>query len=110
MVIHDDVSKKCHVVFKKFFCFFWKFLSYLVCLPSFKSINSRSLSRQKYDGGISPPPRQQLLGQNTSLGRGLVEHNEPLDTLNYKPFFKHCILLFYTYFIVYICVEQNLLL
>ena len=30
--------------------------------------------------------------QNTSAGIGLIELNEPFDTLNYKPIFKHYIL------------------
>ena len=33
-----------------------------------------------------------LRGQNTLVGIELIEHTEPCDTLNRKPFFKHCIL------------------
>ena len=33
-----------------------------------------------------------LRGQNTLVGIGSIELNEPSDTLNYKPFLKHCIL------------------
>ena len=33
-----------------------------------------------------------LQDQNTSVGVGLIKLVEPSDTLNYKPFFKHCIL------------------
>ena len=48
--------KKCHVVFKKFFCFlFGKILSYLICIPNFKSINSSSLPRKKYGGDNFTP-------------------------------------------------------
>ena len=98
---YDDLSKKCHVIFKKFLLLLWNFLGYLVYVPSFKSINGSSLSRTKYDGdSFTPTPSKQLrpnpckwvCGQNTSVGIGLIELTEPSDTLNYKPFFKHCIL------------------
>ena len=62
-------------------------------MSSFKSINSSSPSRKKYDGGIfTPTPRQLARYQNTSVRTGLIELTETSDTLNYKPFFKHCIL------------------
>ena len=76
------------------------FSSYLVCVPSFKSINSSCLSRNMM-GTISLPPSvsdyvatpcKQVSDQNTLVGIGLIEITEPSDTLNYKPFFKHCIL------------------
>ena len=35
---------------KSFQCFFERFLSYSVCLPSFQSIDDSSLSKEKYDG------------------------------------------------------------
>ena len=86
MLIYDDFIKKCYVVFKKFLLLFWKFLSCLVCVPSFKSINnSSSLSRKNLMGII-------LQGQNTLVSIGLIELTEPSDTLNYRSFFKHCIL------------------
>ena len=37
-------------------------------------------------------PRMRLRGQNTLVGIELIELTEPCDTLNHKPFFKHCIL------------------
>ena len=43
-----SLSKNCY-------CFFKSFLSYLVCVPRFKSINSSFLSRKKYDGDKFPP-------------------------------------------------------
>ena len=90
MLIYIDFSKKYHVYSKGFYCFFE---SYLVRVPSFKSINSSSLSRKKYDGdNFTPTSRKGLRGQNTSVGLGLVELTEPSDILNYKPFFKHYIL------------------
>ena len=53
-----------------------------------KEINSSPRSRKKYDwGNFFPTPRQRLQGQNTS--KKLTELSE---TLNYKSFFKHCIL------------------
>ena len=42
----------------KFFLF-WNFLSYLVSVPSFKSINSSSLSQRMYDGGTFTPNLRQ---------------------------------------------------
>ena len=50
---------------KRFFVlFFFKFLSYLVCALSFKSINNSSLSRKRYGGGnftgnFTPTPQPQ---------------------------------------------------
>ena len=71
---------------------FLKFLSYVVCVASFKSINSSSLCIKKYDGdNFTPTPCKRVKGQNTSMEIGLIELTEPY-TLNYKPFFKHCIL------------------
>ena len=101
MLIYEDFSKKSHIVPIFYFLFiyfvflpFWKFLIYLVCFPSLKSsVNSSSLSRKKYDGGnFIPAFCQRLQIQNTSLGIGLIELSEHSDTLNYKPFFKNCIL------------------
>ena len=93
MRISDDFSKKYYVIFKKFLSFLWWFLCYLVCAPSFKSINSNSLSRKKYNGdSFTATPCIVLRGQNTSVGTGLIELTEPSDTLNYKLFFKHCYL------------------
>ena len=56
-------------------------------------------------GTISPTPgtRRKRL-QNTSMGLGLIELTEPSDTLNYKPFFKHCILQTILHvFLLFIC-------
>ena len=64
-----------------FFLLFWKFWSWLVCVPSFKLINSSSLWRKKYDGSSFTP----IPVRNYSV-------TEPSDTLNYKPLLKHCIL------------------
>ena len=62
-------------------------------MPSFQSIHSNSVSRKKYDeGNFISIIHQQLRDQNTSVGIELIELTEPSDTLNYKPFFKHCIL------------------
>ena len=76
-----------------FFCLlFCRILNYLVCVQSFKSINSISLYRKKYGGvNFTIILRQRLQGQNTSIGIGLIELTEPSDTLNYKPLFKYCI-------------------
>ena len=38
------------------------------------------------------PPLSQLRHQNTLVKIGLIELIEPSGTLQYKPFFKHCIL------------------
>ena len=93
MLIYDDFSEKYHVIFKKFSLLFLNILNYLICLPSFKSINSSSLSRKKYDGdNFTPTTRNRLRGQNMPVGIRLIELTEPSGTLNYKSFFKHCIL------------------
>ena len=92
MLLYDDFSKIYHVIFKQFFfCFFWNLLSYLVCMPSFKSINCSCLSR-KWCGNFIPTSYQLLQDQRTSVGIGLIELTEPSYTFNYMPFFKHCIL------------------
>ena len=81
MLIYDDFSKKCDIQ-KLLFCFFE---SYLLCVLSFKSINSSSLSRKKYDGdNFTSIPLQPLGGQNTSTGIGLTELTEPTDAFDYK--------------------------
>ena len=79
---------------QKVFFAFLNVLSYLVCVLSFKSINSSFLSRKKkYDGdNFTPSPRKQLRGQKTSVRIGLIKLTELSDILNYKPFFKYCIL------------------
>ena len=90
-MICDDVNKKCHVAFKYFF--FWKFLSYIVCVPSFMTISSSSLTQKKYGGcNFTLIPRQQFQVQNKSVRVELIELTESFDTLNCKPCFKHCIL------------------
>ena len=74
------------------FVFWCKFLSCLVCVPSFKSLNSSSLSRSMMVVISLPPPHQQLQPQNMLVGTGFIELTEPSETLKYKSFFKHCIL------------------
>ena len=59
---NDDFSKKCHAIFEKLLLLHWTFLNYLVCVSSFKSINSSSLPRKKY-GALSI----RLLGIKDSL-------------------------------------------
>ena len=87
MLIYDDFNKKRHLIFKKLLLLFWKFLSYLVCVPSFKSYF------KKYDrDNFTFNPHKQLPDQNMSVGIGLMEVTEPSDTLNYMSFFKYCIL------------------
>ena len=76
--------------------------SYLVYVPSFKSINSIFLSRKK--------SKFKITRSNTFLGIGLDELTEPRDTMKYKPFLKHFTNYFTHVIAVYICVEQNLLL
>ena len=61
--------KKCHVIFKKFLLLLWNFLGYLECEPSFKSINSSSLSKKGYDGDyFTPTPYKGIIGQNMPKG------------------------------------------
>ena len=56
------------------------------------------------------PNTDTFYAMTTSVRTNLIELIEPSDTLNHKPFFKHCILQkYFTHiFIAYICVEQNL--
>ena len=52
-----------------------------------------------------PTPRKRLRGQKTSVGITLIE----LTGLNYKPFFKHCILQTILYvFLVFIIVWNKI--
>ena len=91
-MIYDDFSKKCHVILKN--CF----LSYLVFVSSFKSRNSSSLSRKKKMGIISIPHpisnyEAKICEWTTDKVHNRVHWTtEPSDTLNYKLFFKRCIL------------------
>ena len=69
-------------MFRKFLLLFL-----LLCVPVSKSINSSSLSRKKYDRDkFTVTSRKGLQGQNTSVGIGLIELNEPSDTVNCKQF------------------------
>ena len=84
-------------------------------------VNEKQFSSQKNLMGIISLPSsvsdydptlcKRVSVQNTSVGIGLIELTESSDTLNYKPFFKECILktILHVFFIVYICVKQNLL-
>ena len=64
-----------------------KFLSYLVCVASFKSVNNSPLSRKRYGGGnFTLTSRLLLQGQNTSVGVGLIERTELSNTLNTSRF------------------------
>ena len=95
-MIYVDFSKKCHVILKKLFLLFWKFLSYLVFVSSFKSRNSSSLSRKKKKKlgiiSISHP----VSNYDAKIRQWTTDkvHNrvhwttEPSDKL----FFKRCIL------------------
>ena len=75
--------KKCTSHSKSIYYFFERFLSYLVCVPSFKSINGSSLSRKKYDGhNFTHTPCKRLWGQNTPVGIWLTELNELSDLLH----------------------------
>ena len=76
---------------KKVFFAILKFLSYLVCVPSIKSINSSSLFRKKYGGGNFSSTPHQGLRDKLYVG-GCYWLTKSFATLNYKPVFKHCIL------------------
>ena len=104
MLIYDDLSKKCDAILKKFLLLFWKFLSYLVCVSSFKSINSSSLSREKHDwNNFTLTLRKQFQGQIALVGLGLIELTSLLIHwfsgyfLNIN--FRNC----FTCFICFIC-------
>ena len=92
MLIYNDVSKVYHVVFKNIFTFLVVFKLHSIS-AKFQVNHNSSLSTKKHGGGnFTPTPRQWLRGQNTSVGMRLIGLTEPSDILNYKPFFKHCIL------------------
>ena len=107
--------------YSKRFFFFWKSLSQLVCMPSFKSINCSSLSRKNmmrvilllfyvryYEAKILLHKICENTGFQwlafsrivayfmlcTSVGIGLIERDEHSDTLtlNYELLFQQCIL------------------
>ena len=70
-----------------------KFFEGFKLLSMCAKFSSSSLSRKKYDGGNFTSTLCQLLqNQNESVRIWLIELTEPSDTLNCKPFFKHCIL------------------
>ena len=92
MLIYGGFSKKCHAIFKKIFLLFWNFWSCLVCVPSFKSINSSCLSRKKYERVNFTPIHLSNYEVNTSVGIGLIELTKLSGTLNHKQSFKYCIL------------------
>ena len=98
------MSRHIQKVFIAYFC------SYLVCVPNLKSINSSS----KYSNGnnFSPTPRKRLQDQNTSVGMWLIEITEPSDTLNYRSFFRHCILptVLHVFFCLYMCETKHFVL
>ena len=89
---------------KSFYCFFERFESYLVCARSFKSINSSSVSRKKYEDNFTPTPCKPLWCQNELVEIWLIELTEPSDPLNYKPFFQHCILQFCYFTCIFSCL------
>ena len=90
----------------------WKFLGYLVCVTSFGSSNSSSLSKKDYDGSnftltpLSAITRSKYVGGNrvneAYLDIWYIELEAIFQTLHFTKYFTHI-------FIVYICVEQNLL-
>ena len=81
---------------KKAFIAFLKVTCYLVCVSSFNSMNSSSLSRKKYrKDDFTPTTRKRLRGQNTSVRIGLIKLTESSNTMSYKPFFNK---LFHMYF------------
>ena len=95
-----SVKMSCH--FQKYFLF-WKFLSYFVCVPSFKSINSSSLSKKSMRGNFNTIiPPQSPITSSKYVGGNSVNwiRSQFLNIAFYK--------LFYMYFFVYVCVEQNL--
>ena len=73
MLTYDNFSKKCQVIFKYCSYFFWDFLSYLIC-------------------NFTPAPCKEWQDKNMSVRIGLIEFAKASDTLNYRTFFKHCIL------------------
>ena len=98
---------------KSFYCLFERFLSYLMCVPSVKSLNSSFLSRKKCNGdNVTPNPCKQLWGQNTLVGVWLIELTEPSNPLHYKPFFKHCILhtILHVFLLLYLCETKSFVL
>ena len=77
-----------------FFFLFWKFLSYLVCVPGFKSINSSSLSKKGMLRVISTPPTPPSPITRSKYLDGIRFHWICWATwyIKLQAMFKHCIL------------------
>ena len=99
MLIYDDFIKKYQVIFKKFA--FLKVFRLLSINAKFQVQQITVLYPEKnmVGGNFTLNPRRGLLGQNISVGIWLIEVTEPSDTLNFNPFFKHCILHVFSLFI-----------
>ena len=74
------------------FLLFWIFLSYVVCAPSLKSINSSSLSRKKYDGGNFTPTPSVITRSKYVISANRVNGTYWAITPHYKPFFQYWVL------------------
>ena len=93
MLICDEFRKKCHVIFRNFLIAFLKVFKLLNMCTKFQ-VNKQQFSTHKiyHEDNFTPTFLNRVQGQNTLVGIGLIELNETSDTLNYRSFFKYCIL------------------
>ena len=83
MLIYDDVSKKCDVIFKKFFALLKAFKLLSMCAKFLGNKWQFSILKKSMVGGnFTLTPRQRFRGQNMSVGIGLLKLTEPSDILN----------------------------
>ena len=105
MLTYDGISKKCHVIFKKFFAFLKVFKLLRVFEPSFKSINNSSLSKKMYGRGNFKP---------TTTSPSVITRSKYVggNRVNWTYWATWYIELHFSnnafYKLFYICVEQNL--
>ena len=96
MLLYDDIKKNITRCSKSFliFCEVIIFLKvFSACVPTFKSINSSSLSRKKCGGGEFHSHSSLVITRlKYDAGNRVNWIYWAIYTLNYKLFFKHCIL------------------
>ena len=111
-------SVKKVMSYSKVFLAFLKIFKLLSIYVKFQVNQQQFFVQKKYvRGNFTANPFSNCevnrVGGNTLVGIGLIELIEPSDTLNYTTFFKYYILQtildMFLYFIVYICMKQNLL-
>ena len=91
ILTNDDFRKTCHVIFKKFFFLFFPFVAFLKVLKLPDMCATFQINKSIVVSFYSHPPSG-ITSSNCVGGIELIELTAFPDTLNYKSFFKHCIL------------------